>query len=289
MIKRKLELLSINEMFSRGAAAAAVAGNCSPRYVCPLCLQSHITLDRKKLSREHVPAESLGGKSLLLTCYECNNKAGSRLQGHQVERERVEAFWRGDGGDKLNFEVHSTVGTIRGEIESSGNDKKFIVDSSRTAPNVVENWWPIDESIKYTLGRGFDWKASRVADLRDAYLWVFAQYGYSLIATPFYEWIREAIRTGANSNMKWAINLNDTFTSEQQKIHRTPIILVTSEPKGALVVAHGTRGAILPTLHCPNPYAELGEKEARITFLPKVIPVPDVLKLTWDQLPRGAK
>ena len=277
------------EMFNFGANAAALAGNCSPRYVCPLCMRSHRTFDGKELTREHVPAESLGG-TLLLTCRLCNNEAGRRLQGHQVERERQESFWRGDGDGKMNFELHTAGGTVRGEIESSGAPRRFIIQSSRTDPNSLANWPPPagQESSAYTLGRRYNWQASRIADLRDAYLWAFAQYGYSLIAQPSYNWVRKAIQEGGHSNTKWAINLDDPFTGEQQRINGRPIILVTSKPEGALVIANGSRGTILPTPHCQNPYAELEETCATLTFLTKVIPVPRTLLLVWDHLPREA-
>ena len=124
--------------------------------------------------------------------------------------------------------------------------------------------------------------------MRDAYLWVFAQYGYSLIAQSAYDWVRKAIQDGGHSNTKWAINLDDPFTAEQQRLHGRAVMLVTSKPQGALLIANGTRGTILPTPYCQNPYAELEEARATLTFLTKVIPVPQTLLLVWDHFSPAA-
>ena len=276
-------------MFSRGAEAAARTGNCSPRYVCPLCLVSYFTPDDKSLSREHVPAESLGGKPLLLTCKSCNREAGGKLQGHQVQRERQEAFWRGDGSGKLNFEHHAQGGTVRGEIETSGPVRRFSVQPSRTSPQALESWLSAgQEAGSFSLERNFNWQASRIADLRDAYLWTFAHFGYAMVALPAYDWVRRAIQEVASSNTKWAINLDDEFSSEQQQAFGGPVFLVTHIPECALVVANGSRGIILPTPFCPDPYSTLESSQASLSFLPQSIRVPSEMKLVWDFLPLEA-
>lgn len=274
-------------MFRRAAEAAARVGNCSPRYVCPVCLKTYPQFNDHELSREHVPSKALGGTPLLLTCTACNNTAGHRLQRHQVERERQESFWRGDGKVPLNFEHHARGGTVRGEIESAGEACRFRIDPSRTAPSALDSLYRNgSEKGTFTLGRPYTWHASRIADLRDAYLWVFAQYGYSLIAEATYNWVRDCVRDGISTNPKWAIDLDDPFTAEQQRMCGRPVILITSIPQGALVVANGRRGTILPTPMCRDPYGGLEEDKAVLQFLPRTIPVPMDLCLAWDNLPR---
>ncbi len=274
---------SAEEMFRRGAEAAARAGNCTPRYVCPLCRASFFKYDSEELTKEHIPTEALGGKVLCLTCRRCNNEAGNLLQAGQVEREHQQAFWRGDGKEPLNLEVETPAGVIRGEVEPAGEPRQFTIHHHRTNPAVLGSVPDAELTISgYRLGRKFDWGAARVADLRDAYLWVFAQYGYSLVAVEYYEWIRDAVKTGRTTKDKWAIRLDDPFTGRAQELADGPVILVTSEPESALVVANGARGCVLPTPHCPDPYVALGVDKATIAFRNKALRVPTSLVMTWD-------
>jgi hypothetical protein len=50
-------------------------------YVCPICRKPFTVeaLDDGRLSKEHGPPQSVGGCELLLTCTECNNTAGTKL------------------------------------------------------------------------------------------------------------------------------------------------------------------------------------------------------------------
>ncbi len=273
------------KMFEFGATAAARAGNCSPRYVCPICLGSFFEFDPKELTVEHVPAKALGGKPLLLTCRQCNNEAGHELQSHQAERERREAFWQNREGKPLNLEVQTPSGVVRGEVKSSGEPREFTVHAHRTAPDVLDqvDWRKVANS-EFRLGRKFKWGRARIGDLRDAYLWVFAQYGYSCVAVPSYDWIRSAIRSGQAANDKWAIALGDDFTKLAQEECRGPVILVTEVPQCAIVVADGDHGCILPTPQCPDPYAELSDDRAQGRFVNKAIPVPKEMVLAWDYM-----
>jgi hypothetical protein len=277
------------ELFHLGAVAAGKAGRCSPRYVCPLCLDSHFAYDPKVLTREHVPAAALTGAVLVLTCNQCNSEGGHQLQASQVEREREEAFWAGASGPARNLEFLTQQGVVRGEAvaDESGN-LRFTFHPHRMAPETLEALKGLVriEGRVHRQGRGFDWQKARLADLRDAYLWVFAHFGYSLVANEAYNWARRAIREGRTSNTKWAIRMDDPFTVVVQKRAGRPVILVTAEPKGVLVVANGRRGCILPTPFNNDPYSSFGDR-AVISFLPRAIPVPRQPRFAWDFLSRA--
>ncbi len=62
-----------------------------PTYACPICLTPFTieALADKRLSAEHVPPKSVGGRELLLTCKVCNNSAGTKLHADAKTKEDV--------------------------------------------------------------------------------------------------------------------------------------------------------------------------------------------------------
>lgn len=68
-------------LFKQGSRAwAGVTGDSHGAYVCPLCgvgyTELSLTLDPPLLSLEDVPPKAVGGRPLVLTCRECNSRAG---------------------------------------------------------------------------------------------------------------------------------------------------------------------------------------------------------------------
>jgi len=71
------------EWFARGVQAFTAARLGAPSlYCCPLCIRGFPTVRPNGLSLEDVPPRSIGGKPLLLTCTECNNKHGTDVDSH---------------------------------------------------------------------------------------------------------------------------------------------------------------------------------------------------------------
>src|SRR5688572_2826829 len=63
--------------FDQGVAALArVRQEFDGYYACPLCLVGFDAGELSRLTREHVPPRSLGGKHLVLTCDDCNHRRG---------------------------------------------------------------------------------------------------------------------------------------------------------------------------------------------------------------------
>jgi len=50
----------------------------------------------EQLSVEHVPAEALGGKELVLTCKRCNNDASRHFDAEARRQQRLRQFLSGD-------------------------------------------------------------------------------------------------------------------------------------------------------------------------------------------------
>ncbi len=272
--------------FAIGKSAAARAGNCSPRYVCPLCLTSFYDFDPKVLTEEHVPARSLGGKGLVLTCSNCNNRDGAALQGHQKSKNRVEKFWAGKLDTPLNIEVFTEHGTLRGEAKFTGKGSvKVALQNKRMNPRETETLTRNSEDLQYDsykLGHGFNHKKALIVDLRDAYLWVFARYGYRAIATPWMDWARQAIREGSSTVTKWAIHLTDYETKRWQDQAEGPVICWLEDPHAALLVCNGQSGVILPSVFNPAPYNSLSTDSPNFLPSTRIERVPTEMIMGMD-------
>lgn len=272
--------------FIIASRAAALAGNCSPRYVCPLCLRSFYENDYDRLTIEHVPAKALGGKPLVLTCAPCNSDAGFLLQSHQAEQVRQDKFWAGEIERTLNIEVDTKHGTIRGEVAYDGEGALNVkIHPKRMNPTEQEELAKNSEQLEYKsfqIGRFFSGDKARIADLRDAYLWIFARYGYRAVAIPAYDWIRDAIRKGETKRKKWSITIEDSSDEAAALGKVGPVIYWLDRPQGAFLVCNRGRGIILPSPFKPNPYVELDDDRANISVLPRYEHVPTSMRMGFD-------
>jgi hypothetical protein len=84
-------------MFRVGAAAAErFRPDWANQYVCPVCLvpfgETAVEGPVVELPEEHVPPESLGGRSICLTCRSCNSTAGSTIDKQMLEWHRLLTF-----------------------------------------------------------------------------------------------------------------------------------------------------------------------------------------------------
>jgi|SRR5580700_4903832 len=87
-------------------------------YVCPICRKPFTVeaLDDGRLSKEHGPPQSVGGCELLLTCTECNNTAGTKLDAAAKTKEDVRLAMTG-GPD---HRIKATIGgiTVNGQLHA---------------------------------------------------------------------------------------------------------------------------------------------------------------------------
>jgi len=66
------------------------------KYVCPLCRDAFERSEiESKLSVEHVPPSSVGGRPVALTCKRCNNTAGTLLDAEMLRRHNARQLARG--------------------------------------------------------------------------------------------------------------------------------------------------------------------------------------------------
>lgn len=183
-------------------------------YICPLCKNVFDILELDKLSVEHVPPHSVGGKGIVLTCKDCNNQAGAdidkalhtELQSTDVSRLN----------NKMNAHLEIGPYRVNGQYSQNGNQISCFLDNKRNAPGVV------DAAMNYLIESGGhyqvsvnvpmsdkprDIEGSRFALLKSAYLYAFSIMGYPYILNNVIEQFRICMINRESYLLKTVIDL----------------------------------------------------------------------------------
>jgi hypothetical protein len=203
-----------DKWFDRGAAAfqSACPGKYGePTYPCPICLTPFAVnaLADGRLTSEHVPPESVGGRDLLLTCKRCNNSAGTKLDADAAAKELVQSAMAGQREHRER--VKATIGGLRvtGEVHLFGGQYSLVVPGHVNKPG-------IHDALKSVARRGssmtveyrrFSELGAKISWLRAGYLALFAVAGYEFALDPAIEIVRRQILECDERRMV-------TFTSE---------------------------------------------------------------------------
>ncbi len=156
-------------------------------YICPLSFKIH-TKDglsneyEDQLTIEHIPPESLNGKGLCLTNRILNSKAGHSLdldmQNHIMLREFHE------GVSSLKTKVYLDNVKMDVCIDFTVKDKplfKFTYKSRHQGIERVEKKIISKEKVNLEMTLPKDNRNTSISFLRTAYLYAFANLGYSLL------------------------------------------------------------------------------------------------------------
>ncbi|MBK0381080.1 hypothetical protein [Mucilaginibacter segetis] len=160
----------------------------SPLYVCPLSLRCYEqdALISGELTQEHVPPKSLGGKVILLTDREINNK-----DGHTSDKKLLQ-FFEGQNFTANRGEISALItvgedmsGRVSAKMSFDISSSKPRVEFATTKANInaldykglFKNWDGGQFHVSLTLHQDIDKRAL----LKIAYLTVFSKIGYELI------------------------------------------------------------------------------------------------------------
>jgi hypothetical protein len=149
----------------------------------------------KRLSAEHVPPKSVGGRELVLTCTVCNNLAGTKLDAHAKTKEDVRIAMAGEigrphrvkatfGDLRVNAELHTSGGTYSLQIPHKINKpdtNEALRNVARAGTQLTVQHEPFAE-----LGAKISW-------LRSGYLALFAMFGYNVALDPAMQIVRQQI------------------------------------------------------------------------------------------------
>ena len=177
--------------FSFGVEAFQRARPGAPAvYACPLCVRGFASIDA--LTLEHVPPKSIGGRQLVLTCRECNNTSGSRLDSHIragrdlqeiAAGERTAAVGLKAFGHAINARATFPPDSIllTGVPEKSNPDahRAFFEGLDAASASGSSDW-----SINLEFSTRHSERREGVGWLRAAYLYVFAALGYDFVMRP---------------------------------------------------------------------------------------------------------
>ncbi len=114
---------------------------------CPICLSE------SDLTVEHVPSQRLGGRPLVPTCKECNNKFGSKFENDllRLSEERFALRFRGPG-----FKGERVV-------------KDVVIRESDQGETMMTPWngsWPDFIQILFDGGSGYEYRIEHSCECR---------------------------------------------------------------------------------------------------------------------------
>jgi hypothetical protein len=234
-------------------------------YGCPLCLRLFHQDQIDQLTLDHVPPKSLGGKLKVLTCKACNSTAGAQLDVHA---HRLDVFRRIVAGQpyrpvtaRLTFEGV----TVNVEVRSDGalNDIRVL---PRNNPRCVSGQFAAAFGAQAGHGSEIDLimptlkisaRPAMISYLRAGYLAAFAAFGYSVVARPSFNQIRQQIREPDVEH------INPYFFSHS-KVPQGYEVTVAVEPKwySSIVVLMGRYRIMLPLGDDPGLYERIAERAA---------------------------
>jgi hypothetical protein len=111
------------------------------RFACPLCLRLFTRAEIDQLSVEHIVPSSIGGNVLTLTCTECNNRHGSKLDAHLINRLRAEDKLTGRNPSGLRGVVTTGLGSFTAWMRISPSEDSplsFIGIPKHSDPKLLQ-------------------------------------------------------------------------------------------------------------------------------------------------------
>jgi hypothetical protein len=177
--------------------------------LCPLCLnlynRSTLTNEDTKnpLTLEHIPPEKLGGKPKILTCKQCNNKSGNKLDVALIEHLKMQPFFKLQDGAEVKL-PKVTINHDDGKITSSATLRLEKKNTFFFKLNIRDKEEPRQKAFetlhtKKNIQTDFHFhspniKLVQIALLRIAYLKAYQRFGAIFIANAKYNSIREQIK-----------------------------------------------------------------------------------------------
>lgn len=176
-------------------------------FLCPECFSPFNEYEISKLTEEDVPQASLGGSRITLTCRKCNSNSGALIDVHLQEalkaREQQEFLPNTDR--KVSVMVDGQ--RLNAKLEVGENkDLKLVVDTKRNNPKVWDDFREnklVPNAIVDLQDAPLKHQQERVeaAIIKNAYLLLFAQTGFTLLSHSYYDCFRNVILNPDNNQL----------------------------------------------------------------------------------------
>jgi hypothetical protein len=250
--------------------SSEISGQPKPHfvYICPLCCNEYILYQNgvwscsKEFTLDHYPPQNIQGKETILTCCDCNNKAGFSYEPVLEEWFKMNAFNNRipNSSIKTKNEVEDMHGWYGGEL-GMNEDGQIYSDINRIQqkkfPNLT-NWYARDVSMNITVTDPDKVKMTK-ALLKTAYLFCFASWGYEFV----YSNAGEIIRKVWQGESEYPIPITDIWfdeirTPEFNKIPRGLVYIHNESSVFGMFVFvpfssdESTYKGLVP-VHIPNP------------------------------------
>ena len=284
--------------FDRGAAAIKRYSG-QEIYRCPICAHSfdRSTLIDGKLTLEHSPPESVGGKPVALTCHNCNSGSGHLFESNLAGRAQITALMetilgeRRDeaarvslqiGDIRLNTRIYQDEKEIRTLEVLKGNDPKAIDQTLKHLNHLTETRTWDGQQFHIESHVGYSQRLALIAELKAAFVTAFAALGYRYAFDRRLRCVREQILKPKETIIDgWNCNIEHAQCSE------FVLLFVASIP--GVIVKFGKSSVILPWISGPdNLYEDLAFRYQRgenIQITGKPLNWPSKLEMALDFAP----
>lgn len=169
-------------------------------FICPICLKEFDNTKVNLLSLEDVPQYALGGHKRLLTCKECNNLMGHRIDCHLINY--IDAIEKRDFPEGLKSPVLIKSADIdlmlNGIITTENGEFKLLITDKCNDPKKLKTLDRLD--VNNIISVQFkDTQSKRIpqniisAILKNAYLILLEKFGYTFLLNKYYDDIRRKI------------------------------------------------------------------------------------------------
>jgi len=205
--------------FSYGVEALARARPKAPRvYGCPLCLRGFD--NPEMLTLEDVPPKSVGGKPLVVTCWDCNNRSGRLLDTNIRSGRDLREIAEGKRETSIRLSQFGHTTTAKATFGPSGISIAGVPEKSN--PKAHRSLFEKLDEVAAT--KSLDWGFSiafsvrhdpwreGVGWLRVAYLYAFAALGYNFILRPELNQVREQFQRPDDRILAQTMKHTDTTT-----------------------------------------------------------------------------
>lgn len=171
--------------------------------VCPLCLLpfTYEKASKRLPSAEHIRPSSLGGtlEYPVVTCTECNNKHGRKMEAHLKNAMHAFDFLAGKG--VMPVKIQNEYGHVSANLDWNAEPITFRVlgekASDTRAIEELPKLFRENAKIIFTMNFGFTREAYSRAVLRIGYLAAFWRFGYSYAFSVGAAQIRQVLEGGA--------------------------------------------------------------------------------------------
>ncbi|TVM32538.1 HNH endonuclease [Oceanidesulfovibrio marinus] len=286
--------------FEKGVQAYKnYSGEETNNYCCPICGDhfSRTDLESGKLTLEHIPPKSQGGRGIALTCSSCNNKAGYTIDAAVANFEgikKISALGTKDG--KYNDDIKLSLGEgklnqLNFNLDITNGSQYFYIKPKSNPPNskeIIKNFFEEHNKqprghisqIRLETKRRYNHKLALVGYLKSAFLVCFASFGYTYIFDTNLDAVRKQIQNPVGNILDGYIIQINTGNLDRN------VLMYSSNTLRLFLVVIRDTGVVLP-LPSFMPHDDVHDllrstRPEKLEVRGKELEWPTSLLLKWD-------